>query len=180
MVISIFIIAMITFQLRLDHQPKSAWIRRFDSFDRFEDHWRSTLATPLLVRWSYRNSTIVTDYSEMLCRTYLVNSPVSWSLCTTLPGPRHLSRATNSYNTSLDWRSFTSYFQALFLAYRSIQGSASPLSLDISLQWAQSRGVSIFVRPLSVFRVQSYMVRNRLTVDLRDPGLGLLSFRRKL
>ena len=161
---------MITFQLRLDHQPRLAGIRRFDSFDRFDDHWRSTLATPLLVRFSYRDWAIVTDYSEMFWR---INSPVSCFLGTS---------AEPQIRTIIHWIDVPSrvLFKLRFLAYWSTRGSACPLSLDISPWWAQSRGVSIFVRPLSVFHVQSYMVRNRLTVDLRDPGLGLLSFRKKL
>ena len=56
----------------------TAWIRRFNNFDGFEYQWPSAPATPLFMRWFYRDSTSVTDYSKGLWWEYLVKSPVSW------------------------------------------------------------------------------------------------------
>ena len=164
---------MITFQLRLDHQPRSAWIRRFDSFDRFDDHWRSTLATPLLVRWSYPDSAIVTDYSERL----RCSKGPTWSTlrCHASSAPQQSHKFVQYFIglTDVPSRNLSKLY---FLAYWTTKGSASLLSLDIS---PDELNREAFPSSFGSCLCSTYMVRNCQPVDLHDPGLSL-SFRKNL
>ena len=123
--------------------------------------------------------------------------PVIWCLTSDLLLPRSCS-VTERIRTELHWLDITSRvaFKLCVLSYRCIHGSApsylarsfTPVSAIAGRSQLRSAAIGVLFVSRShtstigpqAFAISSPSAWNSLPVDLRDPGLCLLTFRKKL
>ena len=154
---------------------------------------RRLLPHPCPCIWSHCDSTIVTNYSGGFWRAYSVNSPVFiWDLphdsswCS-LKRATWLTKFVQGYSDLTLFHEFIS--SSVPLHIEACLVLHSPISPDISPAVRLCERCSHLIQPLPAYwvgtvtfglEVSSPAAWNSLPFDLRDPGLSLSSFRKKI